>query len=103
MPRTCTPCLPLPSFVSSSARPAPQFYIEEGRGNVDYLGYIKPKYGRDAADDEDRLISAAFSWKGEEKNVSTFFVGACGRRAGAPEWASEEVPNHEPTARTWLR
>ncbi|GLC41816.1 hypothetical protein PLESTM_001242800 [Pleodorina starrii] len=52
-----------------------QFYIEEGRGNVDYLGYIKPKYGRDGTDNEDRLISVAFSWKGEEKNVSTFFVG----------------------------
>ncbi|GIL57337.1 hypothetical protein Vafri_12603 [Volvox africanus] len=52
-----------------------QFFIEEGRGNVDYLGYIKPKQGRDDTDNEDRLISVAFSWKGEEKNVSTFFVG----------------------------
>ncbi|KAG2447987.1 hypothetical protein HYH02_007016 [Chlamydomonas schloesseri] len=52
-----------------------QFYIEEGRGHVDYLGYVRPKHGRDDADDEDRLISVQFAWKGEEKNVSTFFVG----------------------------
>ncbi|KXZ46905.1 hypothetical protein GPECTOR_39g399 [Gonium pectorale] len=52
-----------------------QFYIEEGRGNVDYLGYVRPKTGRDRADDDDRLISVQFAWKGEEKNVSTFFVG----------------------------
>ncbi|KAG2486791.1 hypothetical protein HYH03_014590 [Edaphochlamys debaryana] len=52
-----------------------QFYIEEARGHVDYLGYVRPKAGRDASDDEDRLISVQFAWKGEEKNVSTFFVG----------------------------
>ncbi|PNH03929.1 Poly(U)-specific endoribonuclease-B [Tetrabaena socialis] len=52
-----------------------QFYIEEGRGNVDYVGYVRPKTGRDNADDEDRLVSVQFSWKGEEKSVSTFFVG----------------------------
>jgi hypothetical protein len=67
-----------------------QFYIEEGRGHVDYLGYVRPKYGRDAADDEDRLISVQFAWKGEEKNVSTFFVGertAC--RVGVEEWGGD--------------
>ncbi len=55
-----------------------QFYIEEGRKHVDYLGYVRPRHGRDDADDEDRLISVQFSWKGEEKNVSTFFVGEPG-------------------------
>ncbi len=55
----------------------PQFYIEEGRGNVDYLGYVLPKSrsAADTADNEDRLISVQFAWKGEEKNVSSFFVG----------------------------
>ncbi|GFR44250.1 hypothetical protein Agub_g5452 [Astrephomene gubernaculifera] len=56
-----------------------QFYIEEGRGHVDYLGYVRPRpAGRqvpDTADNEDRLVSVQFSWRGEEKSASTFFVG----------------------------
>ncbi len=47
-----------------------QFYIEEGRGHVDYLGYVRPKAARDDTDDADRLVSVQFAWKGEEKNVS---------------------------------
>lgn len=47
-----------------------QFYIEEGRGHVDYLGYVRPKAARDNTDDHDRLVSVQFAWGGEEKNVS---------------------------------
>jgi poly(U)-specific endoribonuclease len=36
---------------------------------------VKPKAGRDATDNDDHLISIQFAWKGEEKSVSSMFIG----------------------------
>mmetsp|Transcript_10798 Transcript_10798/g.24381 ORF Transcript_10798/g.24381 Transcript_10798/m.24381 type:complete len:388 (-) Transcript_10798:118-1281(-) len=51
-----------------------QFYLEEKKGNVNYLGYVGH------TDDDDLVISARFTWDDEDpgheaKPVSTFLVG----------------------------
>jgi len=51
-----------------------QFYTEEQRGNVNYLGYVGH------SDEDDLVVSARFLWEdgdpgSEGKSVSTFLVG----------------------------
>eukprot|EP00594_Rhizosolenia_setigera_P001192 CAMPEP_0178947622 /NCGR_PEP_ID=MMETSP0789-20121207/4967_1 /TAXON_ID=3005 /ORGANISM="Rhizosolenia setigera, Strain CCMP 1694" /LENGTH=482 /DNA_ID=CAMNT_0020627793 /DNA_START=18 /DNA_END=1467 /DNA_ORIENTATION=+ len=53
-----------------------QFYIEEKKGNVDYLGYIKPRSRSDAqTDHDDYLLTCQFEWNGVLKKVGTMFLG----------------------------
>ena len=53
-----------------------QFFIEEQKGSVDYLGYIKPR-SKSAArtDGDDYLLTAQFEWNGVLKKMGTMFLG----------------------------
>jgi poly(U)-specific endoribonuclease len=52
-----------------------QFFIEEIKGNVNYLGYLFPRKRGQRPDGHEHMLSIQFSWKGELKSVSTIFMG----------------------------
>ncbi|CAM9589106.1 unnamed protein product [Ascophyllum nodosum] len=54
-----------------------QMYLEEQKGQLDYLGYIYPRqrgYANNPVETE-QLITVQFEWCGELKSVSSSFVG----------------------------
>lgn len=60
-----------------------QFFVEEKKGSADYRGYILPRRrnGAQKTPQAAHLMSFQFSWHGEVKPVSTFFIGTrCVRR-----------------------
>ena len=57
-----------------------QFYLEEKRNHIDYLGYIKPRCRDDSSttletNDDDPILTLQFEWNGYEKFVGTSFIG----------------------------
>ena len=57
-----------------------QFYLEEKRNHIDYLGYIKPRCRDDSSttletNDDDPILTLQFEWNGFEKFVGTSFIG----------------------------
>lgn len=51
-------------------------YLEEARGNLDYMGFILPRHKEyEEPTGHERLVSIQFGWEGEVKNVSSIFVG----------------------------
>eukprot|EP01026_Neomeris_dumetosa_P034890 TRINITY_DN2793_c0_g1_i7.p1 TRINITY_DN2793_c0_g1~~TRINITY_DN2793_c0_g1_i7.p1 ORF type:complete len:286 (-),score=38.66 TRINITY_DN2793_c0_g1_i7:196-1053(-) len=59
-----------------------QMYVEESKGKLDYMGFIKPRRrrGRDGEWSEDpdpseHLLTVQFGWNGEIKDVSSVFIG----------------------------
>lgn len=55
-----------------------QFYLEEVRNHIDYLGYIKPRSHDSTAletNDDDPILTLQFEWNGFEKFVGTSFIG----------------------------
>ncbi|TPX68746.1 hypothetical protein SpCBS45565_g02931 [Spizellomyces sp. 'palustris'] len=54
-----------------------QFFLEERKRTVDYRGYILPRRrnGGGRSPEYSHVLSFQFSWHGEVKPVSTFFIG----------------------------
>ncbi|XP_021297694.1 poly(U)-specific endoribonuclease-B-like [Herrania umbratica] len=52
-----------------------QFYLEEGKGRVDYQGYILPRRRGETPDSETQLLTIQFEWNGILKSVSSTLVG----------------------------
>ena len=52
-----------------------RFYLEERKGRVDYKGYIKPRNQSDITNDDDHILTLQFTWNGNEKFVTTLFIG----------------------------
>uniref|UniRef100_UPI003590203A poly(U)-specific endoribonuclease-B-like n=1 Tax=Myxine glutinosa TaxID=7769 RepID=UPI003590203A len=51
-----------------------QFYLQEKRGNVDYLGH-HARRSRSRPDEEDHLLTLQFSWKQAVKPKGSSFIG----------------------------
>lgn len=53
-----------------------QVYVEEARGNLNYMGYLAYGEGGDHIPDEERrVLTVRFRWLGEVKSASSMFVG----------------------------
>lgn len=55
-----------------------QFYLEEKRGHVDYIGWIRPRTRskkRVVADNSAQLVTLQFKWKDTVKPLGSSFIG----------------------------
>lgn len=55
-----------------------QIYLEERKGNLNYLGYIKPKVrgaGYTRPDEAEQLVTIQFAWNDDVKPAGSSFIG----------------------------